>query len=165
MVGQIIYTGSKTKGFTPGERVTLATTIACGNCLYCSRGLGNICPDAKPISYDFDGAFAEYMEVPAMAVSGGNIIKVPDSVTDEAATLCEPLSCAVNAQELAGVKDGDRVLIIDDLLATGGTAKAAVNLFKKLGGNIVGTGFVIELGFLKGRNNLEGVDIFSIIKY
>jgi adenine phosphoribosyltransferase len=63
------------------------------------------------------------------------------------------------------VKKGDRVLIIDDLLATGGTAKAAVNLCKKLGGNVLGTGFVIELEFLHGRKNLEGVEVYSIIKF
>ena len=114
MVGQIIHAGSGTKGFAAGERVTLATTVSCGKCRYCTRGLGNICPDAKPVSYDFDGAFAQRMEIPSMALTGGNVIKVPESVTDEAAALSEPLSCALNAQEIAGVKEGGRVLIVGD---------------------------------------------------
>ena len=112
MVGEIVHVGAEVRGFAPGERITLATTVACGNCPYCARGLGNVCPNAKPISYDFDGAFAPLVAIPPMALAGGNVIKVPDGVPDDAATLSEPLSCAINAQELAGVKAGDRVLII-----------------------------------------------------
>ena len=62
---------------------------------------------------------------------------------------------------------GTRVLIVDDLLATGGTAEAAVRLVQKLEGKIVGAAFLVELGFLNGRQRLEklGVDLFSLIKY
>lgn len=112
MVGEICHAGADVRGFAPGERITLATTVACGHCPYCSRSLGNMCPNAKPISYDFDGAFAAFIAIPPMALAGGNVIKVPDAVPDDAATLSEPLSCAINAQELAGVQAGDRVLII-----------------------------------------------------
>ena len=112
MVGEIVHVGADVRGFALGERITLATTVACGDCPYCARGLGNMCPNAKPISYDFDGAFARYVAIPPMALAGGNVIKVPDAVPDDAATLSEPLSCAINAQELAGVKAGDRVLIV-----------------------------------------------------
>lgn len=59
----------------------------------------------------------------------------------------------------------DRVVIIDDLLATGGTAQASANLIKKLGADIVGLGFVIELSFLQGRDKLAGYDIFSLVDY
>ena len=112
MVGHIVHVGSGVKGFLTGERITLATTLSCGRCPYCALGLGNICPDAKPISYDYDGAFAEFIAVPLLALTGGNVIKVPDSVPDEAAVLSEPLSCAINAQEIAGVKTGDTILIV-----------------------------------------------------
>ena len=112
MIGEIVHAGADVRGFATGERITLATTVACGNCAYCDRGLGNMCPNAKPISYDFDGAFARYVAIPPMALTGGNVIKVPDTVPDDAATLSEPLSCAINAQTLAGVKAGDRVLIV-----------------------------------------------------
>lgn len=61
---------------------------------------------------------------------------------------------------------GDRVVLIDDLLATGGTAAAAYSLLKKMGAEIVSIGFVVELGFLGGRVKMpEGTDIFSIIQY
>jgi L-iditol 2-dehydrogenase len=111
-VGRVVHVGSDVRGFTPGDRVTLATTLACGACPYCALGLGNLCPNAKPISYDFDGAFARFLAIPSLALAGGNAIRVPDSVPDEAAALSEPLSCALNAQELVGVKVGDRVLIL-----------------------------------------------------
>jgi len=61
--------------------------------------------------------------------------------------------------------EGSNVLIVDDLLATGGTAKAVIDLVKKLKGKIVGVCFLIELTDLKGREKLKGHKILSIIKY
>ncbi|MFH1225913.1 MAG: adenine phosphoribosyltransferase [bacterium] len=63
------------------------------------------------------------------------------------------------------IKPGEKVLIVDDVLATGGTAQAAVELVKKLGGEVVGVSFLIELELLKGRGKLTGLDVFSLIKY
>jgi adenine phosphoribosyltransferase len=64
-----------------------------------------------------------------------------------------------------GIEPGHQVLIIDDLLATGGTAKAAVELVEKRGGKVVGVGFVIELEFLNGRERLTGYEVVSLLKY
>jgi adenine phosphoribosyltransferase len=63
------------------------------------------------------------------------------------------------------LKPGARVLLIDDLLATGGTSAAAVALIQKLGGNIVELGFLIELKFLNGREKLGGLPIRSLVAY
>ena len=63
------------------------------------------------------------------------------------------------------VGQGHRVLIADDLLATGGTAKAVCDLVEKLGGTVAGLGFVVELEFLPGRQKLAGYDVRSLIKY
>lgn len=63
------------------------------------------------------------------------------------------------------VRPGERVLIVDDVLATGGTAAATVRLVEKLGGEVVGLGFIIELGFLGGRQKLAGRDVLSLISY
>jgi adenine phosphoribosyltransferase len=60
---------------------------------------------------------------------------------------------------------GERILIHDDLLATGGTIQAACKLVENLGGSIVGLSFLIELGFLKGRSTLRAYDVFSLIEY
>lgn len=63
------------------------------------------------------------------------------------------------------VDKGVKVLLVDDLLATGGTAAASVRLLKKLGSEVVGAAFVIELGFLQGRNKLEGVPLHILINF
>src|SRR5256885_2176555 len=63
------------------------------------------------------------------------------------------------------IGDGHRVIIADDLLATGGTAKAVVDLVEQLGGKVVGLVFVVELEFLPGRKKLSGYDVRSLIKY
>lgn len=63
------------------------------------------------------------------------------------------------------VQPGQRVLIVDDLLATGGTAQATCQLVEKLGGVVSGVAFVIELEFLKGRQKLAKYDIFSVLQY
>ncbi|MGE4357205.1 MAG: adenine phosphoribosyltransferase [Candidatus Omnitrophota bacterium] len=63
------------------------------------------------------------------------------------------------------IKKGQKVLIVDDLLATGGTIKAVTELVRKLGGEIVECAFLIELTMLNGRRKLEGYPVFSLIKY
>lgn len=63
------------------------------------------------------------------------------------------------------VKPGQNVLIADDLLATGGTISTSVNLVRQLGGNVVGTAFLIELSELNGREKLPGIDVFSLLTY
>lgn len=63
------------------------------------------------------------------------------------------------------VPAGGRVLIVDDLLATGGTVSAVTHLLKDMGADIVGVAFLIELAFLNGRDKLQDVPVFSVIKY
>ena len=64
-----------------------------------------------------------------------------------------------------GIDKGDNVLVVDDLLATGGTAHAVVKLIEKLGGKVEGVSFLIELTFLKGIEKLKGYDVTALIKY
>lgn len=63
------------------------------------------------------------------------------------------------------VETGKRVLIVDDVLATGGTAAAAVELVQRTGGNVAGLAFLIELGFLQGRDKVPGLDVLSLLTY
>ncbi|MBN1824509.1 MAG: adenine phosphoribosyltransferase [Endomicrobiales bacterium] len=63
------------------------------------------------------------------------------------------------------IQRGEKILIVDDLLATGGTMGAVIELVNKLGGKIEGIAFIIELGFLKGREKLKGHDVLSLIQY
>lgn len=84
-------------------------------------------------------------------------------------TLKEPyaLEYGMDALEIHedAITAGDRVLLHDDVLATGGTARAACNLVEKLGGKIVQFDFLIELDFLKGRQKLEAYDVKSLLQY
>jgi adenine phosphoribosyltransferase len=66
---------------------------------------------------------------------------------------------------LDAIQPGQRVLIVDDLLATGGTMQATVQLVRQLGGEIVSIGFAIELDFLKGRSKFQQYDVFSLLHY
>jgi len=63
------------------------------------------------------------------------------------------------------IRRGERVLVCDDLLATGGTAAATVQLVRQLGGEVVGAGFAVELCFLHGRAKLSDLDVYSLIQY
>lgn len=66
---------------------------------------------------------------------------------------------------LDAIAPGQRVVLVDDLLATGGTMEATVKLVKQLGGEIAGLGFAVELDFLKGRDRFTGYDVFSLLHY
>lgn len=63
------------------------------------------------------------------------------------------------------IKPGQRVVIIDDLLATGGTVDATIKMVRELGGEVVGCAFIIELEALNGREKLKGQDVFAVMKY
>jgi adenine phosphoribosyltransferase len=86
-----------------------------------------------------------------------------------AATIREEyqLEYGIDALEMHtdAIHKGERVLVHDDLLATGGTMQATCRLIERLGGEIAGISFLIELDFLRGRDRLGGYDIFSIIRY
>ena len=71
-------------------------------------------------------------------------------------------SLEIHADALAA---GQRILVVDDLLATGGTVAATRQLIERLGGHVVGVGFVVELSFLNGRERLSGLDTHSLITY
>ena len=63
------------------------------------------------------------------------------------------------------IKSGENVIIVDDLLATGGTVAATVKLVERLGGKVIGIAFLIELEALKGRDRLQGYNVYSLLKY
>ena len=108
---------------------------------------------AAPVAYHFGAGF-----VP---------LRKPGKLPYE--TVTEPYELEYGTESLELHTDafapGDRVLIVDDVLATGGTARAACNLVEQAGGKVTGLAFVIELEFLNGRDKLSGYDFMSLLKY
>jgi adenine phosphoribosyltransferase len=111
-----------------------------------------------------------FIFAPAIAyhVGAGFVpVRKPKKLPAECASISYELEYGRDTLEIHrdAVGAGHRVLIADDLLATGGTAKAVVDLVEGLGGSVVGLAFVIELEFLPGRKKLEGHDVRSLLKY
>ena len=104
----------------------------------------------------------------AYALGAGFIpVRKPKKLPAEIASVTYDLEYGSDSLEihLDAISEGKRILIVDDLLATGGTAAAAVRMVEQLGGVIAGAGFVVELTFLNGRQRLNGRDVFSLIQF
>ncbi|MDR1594582.1 MAG: alcohol dehydrogenase catalytic domain-containing protein [Prevotellaceae bacterium] len=110
--GVIVEKDAHVDGYDIGDRVVMATSISCGECYYCRHGHRNLCVNLAPMGYSFDGGMAEYVAIPERAIVNGHLIKTPSSLPAEIAALAEPVSCAVNAIEQCGVKQGDTVVVI-----------------------------------------------------
>ena len=89
--------------------------------------------------------------------------KLPAETVSEEYELEYGTDCLEMHKDAVGA--GDKVLVVDDLLATGGTAEATVRMLRSVGAEIVGVAFVIELGFLEGRSRLKGLEVASLIVY
>jgi adenine phosphoribosyltransferase len=94
-------------------------------------------------------------------------VRKPGKLPAETAKISYELEYGSNALEIHkdAIEKGQRVLIVDDLLATGGTAVATAQLVRDLGGEIAGLGFVVELDLLNGREKLGSHDVFSLLHY
>ena len=94
-------------------------------------------------------------------------VRKPDKLPRKTLSCSYDLEYGSNTLEMHvdGIRPGQRVVIIDDLLATGGTAAAAIRMIERLGGKVVKVLFVMELAGLEGRKDLEGYDVDSVIVY
>lgn len=111
-----------------------------------------------------------FIFAPAMAerLGAGFIpVRKPGKLPGERASVTYDLEYGTDTLEIHrdAIAPGSRVLIVDDLLATGGTAKAAARLVEELGGIVAGIAFVVELTFLGGRDRLSGYEVFSLLQY
>lgn len=106
-----------------------------------------------PLAYQLDTGFV--------------LVRKPGKLPAEKLAESYELEYGTNTLEIHvdAVEQGQKVLVVDDLLATGGTALATCKLVEKLGGQVVGVAFVIELTFLKGRDKLQNYDVFSLLQY
>ena len=104
----------------------------------------------------------------AYALGAGFVpVRKPKKLPSEREAVTYALEYGTDSLEIHkdAIERGGRVLIVDDLLATGGTAAATTRLVEKLGGRVTGVGFVVELTFLNGRSKLAGYDVFSLLQY
>ena len=94
-------------------------------------------------------------------------VRKPGKLPAETHRLEYSLEYGSNALEIHkdACADNQRILVVDDVLATGGTAKATVDLARKAGGKVIGVAFLIELDFLNGRSKLPGESIYSVLRY
>ena len=104
----------------------------------------------------------------AYALGAGFVpVRKPRKLPSDRVSVSYQLEYGTDSLEIHkdAIANGHSVLIVDDLLATGGTAEAVTRLVEQVGGRVAGAGFVIELSFLNGRRKLEGYDVFSLLKY
>lgn len=104
----------------------------------------------------------------AYALGAGFVpVRKPRKLPSDRVSVSYQLEYGTDSLEIHkdAIANGHSVLIVDDLLATGGTAEAVTRLVEQVGGKVAGAGFVIELSFLNGRRKLEGYDVFSLLKY
>jgi len=104
----------------------------------------------------------------AYALGAGFVpVRKPNKLPAECVSVTYDLEYGSDSLEMHkdAIGQGHRVLIVDDLLATGGTAAAAARMVGNVGGSVAGIGFVVELTFLNGRHKLSGLDVFSLLQY
>lgn len=111
--GVIVHSGSigREHGYMPGDRVTVAPAIGCGKCAPCKKGHTNMCDHLTTIGFQYEGVFANYVEIPKQAILMGNVIKLPESISFDDATLIEPAACALNGQSYLHIEKGESVVI------------------------------------------------------
>lgn len=117
-----------------GQRVAIAPNFGCGVCDFCVSGNGHMCPDFQAFGINIDGAFAEYVRIPAKTIRQGNVTLIDDKVSFEAGALNEPFSCVNNGFERNQVKPGDKVLVI---------GAGAIGIMHALLARMAGAGLVV----------------------
>jgi L-iditol 2-dehydrogenase len=96
LCGTIIKIGQDVDNYRIGQRVTMATTIGCGDCIYCNAGRTNLCRKSQAMGFHYPGAMAPYIRIPAIAVQQNHLVDVGD-LDATLAALGEPLSCVINS--------------------------------------------------------------------
>ncbi len=112
VVGEVAAVGERVSGYRPGERLFVAPNMGRGDSRETMSGNNNLDPQFDAIGITLDGAFAEYLRVPAAAVAGGNLMAVAPDVPPAVAALIEPLACVWRGQNKIGVGAGDVVLVM-----------------------------------------------------
>lgn len=110
--GVIEEINGKAEGFKIGDAVSIAPVLPCLTCYNCKHGQENVCLNRTAFGYEYDGAFAEYVRVPAAAIKSGNVYHAPAGADLDNIALAEPLACCINGQGNSPIKLGDTVVIM-----------------------------------------------------
>lgn len=110
IAGEVVE--STVDGWVLGDRVQVIAAVPCGTCPDCVRGRPPVCPNQTSVGYHYDGGFAEYLVVPRQVLAVDGLNRIPDGVGYAEASVAEPLACVLNGQELAGVGEGDDVVVV-----------------------------------------------------
>ncbi len=110
-VGTIEQLGERVTGYSIGQRVGVVPNAGCGRCDACVRGKANYCPTYTAFGIDRDGGHAEWVRIPGQFLAQGNVMILPDAISDADASLLEPFSCVVNGVRAARLELGDSVVI------------------------------------------------------
>jgi L-iditol 2-dehydrogenase len=94
-----------------GDRVQVIAAVPCGDCYECRKGWMAVCQNQTSMGYQYDGGFAEYMIVPKEVLKVDGLNRIPDNVGYDEASAAEPFACAINAQDLLGIEEGDTVVV------------------------------------------------------
>lgn len=109
--GTVVEAGDRVPFFHRGMRIGMQPNIGCGICDRCVEGKFHLCEDYRAFGINMDGAFAEYVKIPAEAVLRGNLMVLPEGVTPFQAAVTEPLSCAYNGFTKCSVKPGEYSMV------------------------------------------------------
>ena len=112
LAGEVVEVGEGVTDWAVGDRVQVIAAVPCGDCWACEAGIAQVCPNQTSMGYQYPGGFAEYMIVPELVVRVSGVNRIPDHLSYAEASVTEPLACALNAQELARVGDGDVVVVM-----------------------------------------------------
>lgn len=112
VAGEICEVGSQVSGYTVGQRMFIAPNMGHGSDRSTIAGNNNMDPHFQALGINLDGAFAEYMRIPALAIQQGNLLPIAHDVDAAAAALVEPLACVLRGQNAINVQSGDTVLVI-----------------------------------------------------
>lgn len=181
--GTVVALGDGVSAVEMGARYAVQTVIGCGHCPMCDISRENLCENGfKAIGYQWNGGFAEYMIMPKIGVDQGCLIPVSDKMTDEEATILEPLSCCINGMRIIPLEEAQSVVVfgggiigvLNGLVAKARGAKSVtimdvsqdrLDLLEKLNlpfDNYVNSGVVSPEEWVIENTNGRGVDVVVV---
>jgi len=116
VAGEVVEVGTDVNStygssWAVGDRVQVIAAVPCGHCHECRKGWMAVCQNQTSIGYQYDGGFAEYMIVPQQVLAVDGLNRIPENVGFDEASAAEPFACAINAQELLGIEEGDTLVV------------------------------------------------------